>query len=96
MISTCILAALASFFLLWHTTLSGLPSREELLIFALGLGGSGNNYDPINHPPQPIPVRPAGLFCSTCLQPDSEAVVDNRRCPHNGRNGQICSHIPGV
>ena len=72
---------------------SGLPSREELLIFALGLGGSGNNYDPINRPSGPVGPAPAiVLSCIGCGRP----IIDNRRCPHNGRNGQICSHIPGM
>ena len=37
---------------------SGLPSREELLILALGLGGSGNNYEAIDRPGSDF--RPAG------------------------------------
>ena len=60
---------------------AGMPSREELLIFALGLGGSGNNYAPINRPFRPHPRT-------------STVTVDNRRCPGSG-NGRICSHIPG-
>jgi hypothetical protein len=80
---------------------SGLPSREELLILALGLGGSGNNYDPIDRsgsvlrPDSLVIARP---LCYDCGGPDP-SVVDNRsnrRCPDNGRNGQICSHIPGT
>ena len=78
-------------------TLPGLPTRDELLILALGLGGSGNNYDPINRPPPPDPpgpLKPSTLsvaFCVNCRP----RPVDSRRCPSNGRNGQICSHIPG-
>ena len=66
----------------------GLPTQEELLIIALELGGSGNNYDRIVPPTRP---PTSGLFVWG-IRPRP----DNRRCPHNGRNGQICSHIPGV
>ena len=74
-----------------------MPSREELLIFALGLGGSGNNYDPINRPSRPVqPVGPVVVpSCAGCSIVTA-VNVDNRRCPHNRRNGRICSHIPGV
>jgi hypothetical protein len=75
---------------------SGLPSREELLILALGLGGSGNNYAPIDRSgsfrPDSIVIQPS---CVGCGRP-GPSIVDNRRCPHNGRNGQICSNIPGA
>ena len=56
-----------------NNTLSGLPTQEELLIFALGLGGSGNNYNPINRPPPDSP-GPGGdgaapQLCVSCYSP---------------------------
>ena len=74
---------------------AGMPSREELLIFALGLGGSGNNYDPINRPSRPGPVGPVVVpACVSCRPRITTVTVDNRRCPGSG-SGRICSHIPG-
>jgi hypothetical protein len=110
-----------------------------LFIIALGLGGSGNNYDSLNPGPAVVPevyvsldkinsenVIPNGLqFQLSTLSPEPTLTVlkpiggsqesprpngglqgrqkrqiivlpDNRRCPHNDRNGQICSHIPGI
>ena len=75
---------------------SGVPSREDLLILALGLGGSGNNYNPIDRPKSDSRPDSLILSCAGCGGPPGPGVVDNRRCPHNGRNGQICSHIPGT
>ena len=73
----------------YHQILLGLPTQEELLIIALGLGGSGNNYDRITPPTQ----RPPGRFWGWNSR--GIATTDNRHCPHNGRNGRICNHIPG-
>jgi hypothetical protein len=132
---------------------AGLPSREELLIVALGLGGSGNDYHSLNPntnivniaqivdsdqvqislPKTPgqksgqqgrgkTPGRKGGQQGPTATPgpkggqqgptatPEPKGgqqgpsgiprrpipVFDNRRCPHNDRNGRIWSHIPGI
>ena len=36
---------------------AGSPTQEERLILGLGLGGSGNNYNPVNNKPQASPPR---------------------------------------
>ena len=66
-----------------------MPSREELLIIALDLGGSGNNYDSVN-PNNYDSVNPGPVAV-----PLSIHAVDNWRCPHYGGNGKICHHISG-
>ena len=72
---------------------AGLPSQEDLLILTLGLGGSGNNYNPIKKSivSQGITNNLGNIqFAFDLIPDDSES-----KCPHLGTNGRICRNIPG-
>ena len=82
-----------------HNSFPGLPTREERLILALGLGGYGNNLESLE----------TFIFVdSTYNLASLKFVLDNssfiqaplvkrqaRRCPKTGGTGRICQHIPG-
>lgn len=87
----------------------GLPSKEELLIIALGLGGSGNNYDPLNPTTSDVvlPFVISGIVAGPQVPqgpgpqgpqvpPGNKIITSNSKfCPQYGTTGQICDHIPG-
>ena len=79
-----------------------------MLIIAFELGGSGNNYNSL-YPDHSIVQNEAANSRTQILRAPSVNNVavqvtqkpvlgplDNKRCPHNDGNGQICSHLPGI
>ena len=74
-----------------------MPTQEELLIIALGLGGSGNNYNPLPDNPQIVgPPGPPGDK-GTYIVAGKPGVPGptTKLCPQPDTTRQICQHIPG-
>ena len=87
-----------------HFPCSGLPTQEDRLILALGLGGSGNDYRPVGVPAPPRillrPNPPPGSFHGIMQATDPPRNPRTKRqsssrCPQHGTNGRICHNLPG-
>ena len=64
---------------------AGYPTKEERLIFGLGLGGSGQIYD------QSVAVP----FLWSRIR-TSNAYDVGTRCPHTHSAGEVCQRLSGM